>query len=100
MQWGYVAGYVTYPEALALLEPAATLLSENFSSWNEAYENYLDGYIWWSGSDAESPWDTGRGINYKTISKSEIFDNTLFQTGVIPVPGVTAAQLLQSVLGD
>ena len=100
VQWGYVAGYVTYPEALALLEPAATLLSENFSSWNEAYENYLDGYIWWSGSDAESPWDTGRGINYKTISKSEIFDNTLFQTGVIPVPGVTAAQLLQSVLGD
>ena len=43
VQWGYVAGYVTYPEALALLEPAATLLQKNFKNWNEAFENYLDG---------------------------------------------------------
>lgn len=99
VQWGYVAGYVTYPEALALLEPAAALLSEHFSSWDEAYENYLDGYIWWSGSDAENPWDTGRGINYKAMSGSDIFDDSLFHAGVVPVPGVTAAQLLQSVLG-
>ncbi len=99
VQWGYMAGYVTYPEALALLEPAATLLCENFSSWDEAYENYLDGYIWWSGDDAEGPWDTGRGINYKSMSSSSIFNDALFQTGVIPVPGVTAEQLLQEVLG-
>ena len=100
VQWGYVAGYVTYPEALALLEPAATLLCENFSSWDEAYENYLDGYIWWSGIDAKDAWDTGRGVNYKAMSGSAIFDDTLFETGVIPVPGVTAAELLQSVLED
>ena len=98
VQWGYVAGYITYPEALALLEPAATLLCENFSSWDEAYENYLDGYIWWSGIDAKDAWDTGRGVNYKSMSKSSIFNDALFQTGVIPVPGVTAEGLLQSVL--
>ena len=33
VQWGYAAGYLTYPEALALLEPAAAALRENFSSW-------------------------------------------------------------------
>ena len=98
VQWGYTAGYITYPEALALLEPAATLLSQNFSSWNEAYENYLDGYIWWSGTDAKDAWDTGRAVHYKTMSGAKIFDDTLFETGVIPVPGVTAEQLLQSVL--
>ena len=48
VQWGYAAGYLTYPEALALLEPAATALHDNFSSWEEACENYLDGYNWWS----------------------------------------------------
>ena len=100
VQWGYVAGYITYPEALALLEPAAALLSGNFSSWDEAYENYLDGYIWWSGDDAEDAWDTGRGVNYKTMSNAAIFDDTLFETGVIPVPGATAEELLRSVIAN
>lgn len=102
VQWGYIAGYITYPEALALLEPAATLLSENFSSWDEAYENYLDGYNWWARNDVlnKDVWDTLRGRTYRQMSDSNIFDDSLFQTGVIPVPGVTADQLLQSVLAD
>lgn len=106
VQWGYLAGYVTYPEALALLEPAAKLLRENFSSWDEAYENYLDGYQWWLQIDGRKTdvWKTERGQAYLELKKDPnfgpLFDNTLFQTGVIPVPGVTAAQLLQSVLGD
>ena len=104
VQWGYVAGYVTYPEALALLEPAATLLRENFSSWEEAYENYLEGYNWWARNDVldKDIWETNRGSTYKMIAADKsypILDDTLFQTGVIPVPGVTAEQLLKEVTG-
>lgn len=50
VQFGYEAGYVTYEEALVLLEPAAKRLQASFSSWRRAYENYLDGYGWWSGT--------------------------------------------------
>ena len=53
-QWGYTAGYLTYAEALALVEPAATLLCETFSSWEEAYENYLWGSAWWERIDVEA----------------------------------------------
>lgn len=103
VQWGYTAGYVTYAEALALLEPAATLLCENFSSWDEAYENYLEGYNWWARNDVlnRDIWKTGRGITYRSMvehNQYNTFDDTLFQTGVISVPGVTAEQLLAEVL--
>ena len=89
VQWGYSAGYVTYEEALLLLEPAATLLSENFSSWDEAYENYLDGYTWWSKSNGldQNVWESARGKLYLEMKAdpdlAPIFDDTLFETGVI-----------------
>lgn len=92
VQWGYTAGYVTYEEALVLLEPAAILLSENFSSWDEAYENYLDGYNWWARNDVlgQDIWETYRGKEYQAMKEnsrySGIFDDTLFETGVIPLP--------------
>lgn len=92
VQWGYTAGYVTYEEALALVEPAATLLCENFSSWDEAYENYLDGYNWWARNDVlnQDIWGTERGKAYQKMKRDPkigpIFDDTLFQTGVIPLP--------------
>lgn len=96
VQWGYMAGYVTYAEALALLGPAATLLCEEFSSWDEAYENYLDGYYWWARENVlgEDIWQTPRGTAYVEMSQSAIFDDSLFQKGVTPVPGITAEQLL------
>lgn len=92
VQWGYVAGYVTYEEALALLEPAATILCENFSSWDEAYENYLDGYNWWARNDVmgKDIWETSRGKLYLEMkvdpATAPIFDDTLFETGVIGLP--------------
>lgn len=93
VQWGYTAGYVTYAEALELLEPAATILCENFSSWDEAYENYLDGYNWWARNDVlgQDIWQTERGKYYRDMKENEeigpIFDDTLFETGVISLPG-------------
>ncbi len=95
VQWGYIAGYLTYEEALALLEPAATLLAENFTSWDEAYENYLDGYNWWARNNVlgKDPMDTERGGYYQQMKNQTypvpLFDDSLFQTGVIPLPDGT-----------
>lgn len=106
VQWGYLGGYLTYPEALALLEPAARRLQAEFSSWDEAYENYLDGYHWWSGEDmtGKSVWESARGKLYltmkdpkKSASAALIFDDALFQTPITAVPGITAQQLLDQV---
>lgn len=98
-QWGYVAGYVTYPEALALVEPAARALKADFSSWEQAYENYLDGYNWWARNDLQGQdiWETERGVKYRELSQDKttaaIFDDSLFRKEIIPVPGVTIDDL-------
>ena len=101
VQWGYNAGYVTYAEALALLEPAATLLCANFSSWEEAYENYLDGYNWWARNNVlgEDIWQTERGVKYAQIKESygQIFDDSLFKTGVLPVPGLSIDDVIATL---
>ncbi|MDR3278371.1 MAG: DUF1266 domain-containing protein [Oscillospiraceae bacterium] len=49
--WGYVAGYLELQEAYDLAEPLIERLKSAFSSWDEATENYLDGYAWWSRTD-------------------------------------------------
>lgn len=103
VQWGYLAGYLTYPEALALLEPAVTLLHDNFKSWDEAYENYLDGYNWWARNNVlnQKVWETTRGKAYQSMKADEsvapMFDNSLFKSPVKGVPGITAEQLLASI---
>ena len=103
VQWGYLAGYVTYPEALALLEPAAKSLHDNFTSWDQAYENYLDGYNWWARNNVlgQDVWTAERGVFYREMKANpglqSMFDDSLFRTAVVPVPGVTAAGLLASV---
>ena len=103
VQWGYLAGYLTYPEALALLEPAVTLLHDNFKNWDEAYENYLDGYNWWARNNVlgKNVWETYRGEIYQNMKKNEetaaLFNNGLFKTPVKGVPNLTAEQLLASV---
>ncbi len=101
-QWGYLAGYVTYPEALALTEPVADALRENFSSWDEAYENYLDGYNWWARENVlnKDVWTVTRGPYVKKLLQnySELFDDSLFKAPIRGVPGLTAEQLLKSIL--
>ena len=101
VQWGYAAGYVTYPEALALLEPAATLVQKNFKNWNEAFENYLDGYNWWARENVgtKDPWTVTRGPYVKRLMQNygELFDNSLFKTPIRGVPGLTAGDVWASV---
>lgn len=92
VQWGYTGGYLTYEEALAMLTPAASILAMEFSSWDEAYENYLDGYNWWARNDVvgQDIWQTERGKRYQAMKQdpeiASIFDDTLFQIGVISLP--------------
>ena len=101
VQWGYAAGYLTYPEALALLEPAATALRENFSSWEEACENYLDGYNWWARENVGSkdPWTVTRGPYLKNLMEKNpaVFDDALFSAPIKGVDGISAETLLSSV---
>lgn len=91
-QWGYMAGYITYAEALELIQPAAELTAKTFSSWEEFYENYLDGYNWWARIDMTDKdlWEWLRGSSCRSMlddpELAPIFDDTLFQTGVIGLP--------------
>lgn len=102
VQWGYMSGYVTYAEALVLLEPAVTLLKDNFSSWDEAFENYVDGYNWWARNNVlgQDTWDTSRGGHYQIYKKrygSDFFNDALFRQEIISVPGLTIDDILTTL---
>lgn len=107
VQWGYNAGYLTYEEALELIEPAARLTQETFSSWHEFYLNYLDGYSWWARNNIYTARETyeeelkaecggtlpetyetwmalPRAEDYQRII--DFLDDSLFETGVIGLP--------------
>ena len=46
-RWGYAAGYITMEEVYVIFEPIAMELRDTFKSWDEANENYLDGFAYW-----------------------------------------------------
>lgn len=103
VQWGYMSGYVSYAEALALLEPAARGVQSSFTSWQEAYENYVDGYNWWSKNDGagKATVDMPRGDIYGALLENPawagILNDDLFTQPIVGVPSLTAEQLLASV---
>ena len=88
-QWGYLSGYVTYAEALAMVQPAAETLCSRYSNWKQLQKDYLEGYMKWAGLNG-NVWTTERGKLYDTIlndpNMNGVFDNTLFRTGVIGLP--------------
>jgi hypothetical protein len=68
-------------------------------SWDEAYENYVDGYLWWSRTDGRDleTFETERGKTYLSMKRGSdgvIFDDSLFNELVKPVPGVSFWDLL------
>lgn len=87
-QWGYTAGYLTYNEVMTLLAPAAEALSETFSSWDEVYENFLDGYHWCARVDlgGKTVWETDLGMVYLYLRNNpdtvHLFDSGMFELGV------------------
>lgn len=89
-QRGYAAGWLTYTEALSLWEPAAKRLTKTFSSWGELWENLADGYHWITRSEMTvKTGETGLGQTWQVMGETwpELFDDTLFDTGVIGLPG-------------
>jgi hypothetical protein len=72
--WGYIAGYVDKEEAYELMIPSIDRLRSTFSSWDEATENYLDGYAWWSQTDVSLP-----GTEYQ--NRVEVYKDLRAMTG-------------------
>ncbi len=101
VQWGYDAQYLTLEEALALLQPAALLLRQNFESWDEAVENFVDGYHWWARIDARGlPFtESEYGQRYLQLKarSPHLFDDALFQNDLLPVEGVDLSALMAQV---
>lgn len=84
-QWGYLSGFVTYEEALKLVEPAARKVAKTYSSWDAAYTAYMTGYCAWAGLTGDI-WQTERGQLYRQ-SVAGLLDDGLFKTGVIGLSG-------------
>lgn len=88
-QWGYTAGYLAYDEAMDIVSASARELCKTFSSWDEVYENCADGYYWCVREDMTDTdvWESGFGTAYlamkATLELKEIFDNSLFEAGVM-----------------
>jgi len=84
LSWGYEVGYIDHDEAVMLMEPTVRMLKTNFSSWEEAVENYLDGFVFWSRASFDDPPEsfTLRHIIFQDLQRThpEIFDDSLFTT--------------------
>lgn len=92
VSWGYAAGFIEREEAYELMVPAINLLKENFSSWDEAANNYIDGFLWWLGPEGQRPFVN----NYKRYSERiRIFNNLreanpyLFDDALFSNPHIT-----------
>ena len=86
-EWGYTAGWVTYGEAMELLGPAAEEMAEKFDSWEQVYENFLEGYYWCLREDLGegTVWDTDLGMAWQYLKNSPdtrtLFDDSLLKKG-------------------
>lgn len=100
VQWGYISGYLTYAEACAMAEPAARKICAEFKNWDEAYDNYLDGYNWWARVDLSKGKERVRQKDYDHMKANhnkpgDFLDDQMFEQGVIPVPGLSYEQILK-----
>lgn len=48
---GYLAGYITFDEALEYCSRAGIIMQSVFGGWDEMFAGYMQGYIDWSGED-------------------------------------------------
>ena len=57
---------------MELLEKATEELTEKFDSWDEVYENFLEGYYWCLREDLgdKTVWDTDLGMAYQYLKNS------------------------------
>jgi len=87
--WGYIVGFVDIDEAYSLMEPVIDRLRTTFTSWDEAAENYLDGYAWWSHADVVNDLGEYRiRVNIYEMFKNEkfLFNPTVWTSEFVPAP--------------
>ena len=82
--WGYIAGYLELSEAYALAQPSIALLKAVYSSWDEAVDNYMDGYAYWSRIDVNQPSTTyqRRLAIYEDLKADQHTRDVLFDPSV------------------
>ncbi|MCL2593816.1 MAG: DUF1266 domain-containing protein [Defluviitaleaceae bacterium] len=49
--WFYIAGLIEYEEALDGMLMVSRIIQENFNSWDEFWESYMRGFLWWNEED-------------------------------------------------
>lgn len=88
--WAYHAGYITKGEALDYIEVAANAVKENFNSWDEAVDNYLDGYAWWGRIDVSQEnskyhkrYQIYKNAKADAVTAKVYFNDALFQQAVV-----------------
>ena len=94
-QLGYGAGCLTYAEALALTEPAARRVREEYSAWGPFYEEYLEGCVDYAqggsildGFFRRSWREEERKEYHEWLMEEPVLDESLFHSEIIPVPGL------------
>lgn len=107
IQWGYVAGYVSLEEAQALMEPAAKRLKDNFTTWEEVQNNWLDGFCLHANIDRESQNTdyTNRKAIYETIRSEQkkddiLYDDSLFSTDITTISETSYQDILKGIKND
>jgi hypothetical protein len=100
---GYRAGYLDLREAYILTEPFARLLRETFTSWDEAVENYLDGFAYWAHIDVTAPFHVSefqqRAVLYKSLKSHQAERGLLFdpQVWVESVRGMSREGIAEDI---
>lgn len=103
-QWGYIADYLTLVEAQAVMEPAIKKCRDNFASWDEVQNNWLDGYCLFATIDrkAANTDYTVRKNLYQELKKEQkknlLYDDQLFHQEVKPLPGYSYQSIMKEVL--
>lgn len=80
--WGFTAGYISLEEAMDLLYPAAKTIRESYGSWEEACEDYLQGYKAFVGG--QNDLYQLRAEAWSAAKAAGLYDDALFKTAVIP----------------
>lgn len=93
--WGRETGYISLDEACELMETPSLMLRNIFTDWNEAVDNYLDGYCYWAGADIterDAVYNKRKAIyEYLLTLEDNIFDNSLFEAPPFPIIEETIA---------
>ena len=106
-QWGYIADYLTLEEAQAVMEPAIMKIKENFTSWDEVQNNWLDGYCLFAGIDREAANTdyTVRKALYEELKseqneKAPLYDDNLFQQSLTVLPNISYKTVMRENLSS